>query len=137
MLLKITYIHTYLLKYDDGDSMSTAQMPLRPYLFCFTVPLSAPEVTSDVRSPAHQSGDDDATALLRRQMSSSRDQDGVGGASPSKKPTGGGMAAGGPLSLRLSTLAPLGGLDAHRRRRTAFTSDQLLELEKEFHSRMC
>ena len=33
--------------------------------------------------------------------------------------------------LRLSTIAPLSGLDAHRRRRTAFTSDQLLELEKE------
>jgi len=28
-----------------------------------------------------------------------------------------------------------GGLEAHRRRRTAFTSDQLLELEKEFHSK--
>jgi len=35
-------------------------------------------------------------------------------------------------SPRLSTLAPF---DAHRRRRTAFTSDQLLELEKEFHSK--
>jgi Homeodomain len=28
-----------------------------------------------------------------------------------------------------------GVLDGHRRRRTAFTSDQLLELEKEFHSK--
>lgn len=38
-------------------------------------------------------------------------------------------------SPRLSTIGPLSALDAHRRRRTAFTSDQLLELEKEFHSK--
>lgn len=33
------------------------------------------------------------------------------------------------------SVAPLGGLEGHRRRRTAFTGDQLLELEKEFHSK--
>ena len=40
------YLLTYLLTDDDGDNMSTAPIPLRPYLFCFTVPLSATEVTS-------------------------------------------------------------------------------------------
>jgi len=79
-----------------------------------------------VRMPDDQQQSvDDVTGPLRR---ASRDQDGgCGGVK-----TAGGTAA---LSLRLSTLAPLGGLDAHRRRRTAFTSDQLLELEKEFHSK--
>lgn len=90
------------------------------------VPLTIPELTSSaaVRMPKDQQRQpaDDVGAPLRR----ARDQDGGGGAA-------GGTA---PLSLRLSTLhAPLGGLDAHRRRRTAFTSDQLLELEKEFHSK--
>ena len=89
----------------------------------FTVPLTTPEVAqaaAAVRMPKdhqqqQQSAVDDVTARRR-----SRDQDG-------------GCAG---LSLRLSTVAPsLGGLEAHRRRRTAFTSDQLLELEKEFHSK--
>jgi len=86
----------------------------------FTVPLSTPEVPSPVRMPKQQQTIDDVTASLRRP----RDQD------DDKR----GSSTTG-LSLRLATLAPMSGLDAHRRRRTAFTSDQLLELEKEFHSK--
>ena len=106
----------------------------------YTVSLSIPEMKSP---PKHHQ---------QHSLQRSRDQD--GGDCAAKR---GAASSSAPLSLRLSTqismtsraaavsmtssprlstLAPaLGGLDAHRRRRTAFTSDQLLELEKEFHSK--
>jgi len=53
--------------------------------------------------------------------------DGVGGV--------GGVAASGPLENGQNSSASSAGGNKARRRRTAFTSEQLLELEREFHAK--
>ena len=64
-------------------------------------------------------------------MGSERSPGGGGGASLAG--SGGGGSGGGGSGGGGSGGG--GGGSGHRRRRTAFTSEQLLELEKEFHSK--